>query len=180
MDIRSPTPEDLDALLDFFERIPEGERTFFKEPVLDRPTVERWLTSDRGRRGLAFDDDGRVVGYVAVVRLPGWSDHVGDVRLVVDPERRVQGLGRALARWALLQAVDCGMTKLTVEVVAEQERAVAMFGALGFRAEGLLLDHVRDHDGVLRDLVLLSHPVADSWSAMETAGIHDALRAGDG
>jgi ribosomal protein S18 acetylase RimI-like enzyme len=180
MDIRSPTPEDLDALLDFFERVPESERTFFKEHVLDRSTVEGWLTTDRGRRGLAFDDDGRVIGYVAVMRLSGWSDHVGDVRLVVDPQHRTQGVGRALARWALLQAVDCGMTKLTVEVVAEQERAVAMFSALGFRAEGLLLDHVRDHDGVLRDLVLLSHPVADSWSAMETAGIDDALRAGDG
>ena len=180
MDIRSPTPDDLDALLAFFERVPESERTFFKEHVLDRATVEGWLTTDRGRRGLAFDEDGRVVGYVAVVRLSGWSDHVGDVRLVVDPQRRTQGLGRALARWALLQAVDCGMTKLTVEVVAEQERAVAMFSALGFRAEGLLLDHVRDHDGVLRDLVLLSHPVADLWSAMETAGIDDALRAGDG
>ena len=180
MEIRAPTPDDLDALLDFFERVPESERTFFKEPVLDRPTVEGWLTSDRGRRALAFDDDGRVVGYVAVVRLSGWSDHVGDVRLVVDPERRTQGLGRALARWALVQAVQCGLTKLTVEVVVEQERAVAMFGALGFVAEGLLRDHVRDHDGELRDLVLLSHAVADAWSAMETAGIDDALRAPGG
>ena len=180
MEIRHPTPDDLDALLDFFERVPEGERTFFKEHVLDRSTVEGWLTSDRGRRGLAFDGDGRVVGYVAVVRHSGWSDHVGDVRLVVDPQRRAQGLGRTLARWALLQAIDAGLTKVTVEVVAEQERAVAMFSGLGFRAEGLLLDHVRDHDGVLRDLILLSHPIADSWSAMETMGIDDALRAEGG
>jgi ribosomal protein S18 acetylase RimI-like enzyme len=180
MEIRRPAPDDLDALLDFFGRVPESERTFFKEHVLDRPTVEGWLTSDRGRRGLAFDEDGRVVGYVAVVPHSGWSDHVGDVRLVVDPERRTQGLGRALARWALVQAVQCGLTKLTVEVVAEQEGAVAMFGALGFVAEGLLRDHVRDHDGELRDLVLLSHMVADSWSAMATAGIDDALRAPGG
>jgi ribosomal protein S18 acetylase RimI-like enzyme len=179
MDIRTPTPDDLDALLAFFERVPESERTFFKEHVLDRATVEGWLTSDRGRRALAFSDGGQVIGYVAVVRLSGWSDHVGDVRLVVDPTHRTQGVGRALARWALVQALEAGLTKLTVEVVAEQERAVAMFSSLGFRAEGLLLDHVRDHDGILRDLVLLSHPVADSWSAMETAGIDDALR-GDG
>ncbi len=180
MEIRTPTPDDLDPLLDFFERVPESERTFFKEHVLDRSTVEGWVTTDRGRRGLAFDEDGRVVGYVAVVPHSGWSDHVGDVRLVVDPERRTQGLGRALARWALLQAVKCGLTKLTVEVVVEQERAVAMFGGLGFVAEGLLRDHVRDHDGELRDLVLLSHAVADSWSAMETVGIDDALRAEGG
>jgi L-amino acid N-acyltransferase YncA len=180
MDIRTATVEDLDTLLDFFERVPESERTYFKEPVLDRPSVETWLTTARGRRGLAFDEDGRVVGYVAVIPHSGWSDHVGDVRLVVDPQLRRTGLGRTLARWALVQAVQCGLTKLTVEVVIEQERAVAMFGALGFVAEGLLRDHVRDHDGELRDLVLLSHSVTDSWSAMQTAGIDDALRAEGG
>lgn len=175
MQIREPSEADLDALIAFFERVPESERTFFKEPVLDRATVEGWLTSDRGRRALAHDDDGTVVGYVAVIRLTGWSDHVGELRLVVDPERRGHGLGRALARWALLQAIDCGLGKLTVEVVAEQEGAVAMFTGLGFQAEALLRDHVRDRDGELRDLVVLSHSVADAWSAMETAGIDDAL-----
>jgi GNAT superfamily N-acetyltransferase len=120
MEIREPSEADLDALSAFFERVPESERTFFKEPVLDRATVEGWLTGERGRRGLALSDDGRVVGYVAVIRLTGWSDHVGEVRLVVDPEARGQGLGRALARWALLQALDCDLKKLTVEVVAEQ------------------------------------------------------------
>ena len=175
MQIREPSEADLDALLGFFQRVPESERTFFKEPVLDRATVEGWLTGERGRRGLALSDDGRVVGYVAVIRLTGWSDHVGEVRLVVDPQERGRGLGRALARWALLQALDGDLKKLTVEVVAEQEGAVSMFGGLGFQAEGLLRDHVRDRDGALRDLILLSHSVEDAWSAMETAGIDDAL-----
>jgi ribosomal protein S18 acetylase RimI-like enzyme len=175
MEIRAPAPADVNALLDFFGRIPESERTFFKEAVLDRPTVEGWLTADRGRRALAVEDHGLVVGYVAVVRLTGWSDHVGEVRLVIDPERRGRGLGRDLARWALLQAVDCGLGKLSVEVVADQDGACAMFAALGFQGEGLLRDHVRDRDGALRDLVLLAHPIADHWSAMETAGIDDAM-----
>jgi len=172
--IRPPTEQDLDALMEFFARVPEGERAFFKEQVLDRPTVQTWLGEERGRRGLAVED-GQVVGYVAVVRLPGWSDHVGEVRLVVDPGHRGHGLGRALARWALAQALDCGLRKLYVEVVAEQEGAVAMFGALGFTAEGLLRDHVRDQGGGLRDLVLLAHPVDDHWAAMTAAGIDDAL-----
>jgi ribosomal protein S18 acetylase RimI-like enzyme len=175
VNIRPPVPTDLEALLDFFGRVPESERTFFKEEILDRATVERWVRSERGRRGIAVED-GRVLGYVAVVPLPGWSDHVGDLRLVVDPEWRGQGVGRALARWALLQALECGLSKLSVEVVADQEGAVGMFGALGFEAEGFLRDHVRDRDGVLRDLVMLAHPVADAWSAMETAGIDDAVR----
>ena len=158
MQIREPSEADLDGLIAFFERVPESERTFFKEPAT-----------------AALADDGRVVGYVAVVRLSGWSDHVGEVRLVVDPEARGQGLGRGLARWALLQALEADLKKLTVEVVAEQEGAVSMFSGLGFQAEGLLRDHVRDRDGELRDLILLSHSVEDAWSAMETAGIDDAL-----
>jgi len=174
MELRAPAEGDLDALMDFFGRVPESERTFFKEPVLDRQIVESWLSAERGRRGIAVED-GRVAGYVAVIPLPGWSDHVGELRLVVDPEHRGRGLGRDLARWALLQAIECGLTKLVVEVVADQEGAVTMFQALGFQAEGLLRDHVRDRDGDLRDLVLLAHPVADQWSAMETAGIEDAI-----
>jgi ribosomal protein S18 acetylase RimI-like enzyme len=175
MQLRAPTPDDTTALLDFFGRVPEDERTFFKEEVLDRDTVRAWLESERGRRGIACGDDGSVIGYAAVVRLPGWSDHVAELRLVVDPDQRGQGLGRSLARWALVQALDCGLAKLFVEVVAEQEGAVAMFTALGFQAEGLLRDHVRDRGGELRDLVLLAHPVDDQWSAMATAGIDDAV-----
>jgi GNAT superfamily N-acetyltransferase len=171
MEIRRPAADDVDALLDFFARIPAAERTFFKEPVLDRATVEGWVG---GARGLACDA-GAVAGYVAVVPLGGWSDHVGEVRLVVDPEHRGQGVGRMLARWALLQALELGLSKLYVEVVADQEGAVGMFLALGFQAEGVLADHVRDRDGQLRDLVLLAHPVADQWAAMASAGIDDAV-----
>ena len=172
-------PERCDALLRFFGSLPEGDLTFIKEEVTDPETVRSWTKGDGpGGRWVAVADpadDGEVTGYVAVRPLPGWSDHVGEVRLVVDPAARGQGLGRALARWALLQALECDMKKLTVDVVAEQEGAVSMFGGLGFQAEGLLRDHVRDRDGELRDLILLSHSVEDAWSAMETAGIDDAL-----
>src|SRR5215210_5992039 len=110
MEVRRPNPEDIDSLLAFFARIPAAERTFFKEEVLEREDVEAWGTG-AGRRALACDG-GDVVGYVAVVPLSGWSDHVGEIRLVVDPERRRAGIGRELARWALVQAVDGGLRKL--------------------------------------------------------------------
>lgn len=174
MEIRRPGPDVVDALLEFFGRIPAAERTFFKESVLDRATVASWTG---GARGLACER-GEIAGYVAVVPLGGWSDHVGELRLVVAPEWRRQGVGRRLARWALLQAIELGLRKVYVEVVADQEGAVAMFLELGFQAEGVLADHVRDRDGTLRDLVLLAHPIADQWAAMASAGIDDALGNG--
>lgn len=174
MEVRAPVPGDRQALLDFFARVPVHERTFFKEDVVEPAVVDSWLSGARGRRAVACED-GEVAGYVAVVPLHGWADHVGEVRLVVAPDRRRTGLGSQLARWSLVQALDLGLRKLFVEVIADQDGAIAMFQALGFQAEGLLRDHVRDHDGSLHDLVLLAHPVTEQWEAMMTAGIEAEL-----
>ena len=154
MQIREPSAQDLDALLAFFARVPESERTFFKGAVLDR-ALSRAGCGDRGRRAARARRRRHGGGLRRGDPAHGLVGPRRDLRLVVDPAHRGQGLGRALARWALLQAIDCGLSKLTVEVVAEQDGAVAMFTALGFQAEALLRDHVRDRDGELRDLVLL-------------------------
>ncbi len=136
-------PERCDALLTFFAELPEGDLTFIKEEVTDPETVRSWAAATTpGGRWVAVDGD-RVTGYVAVRPLPGWSDHVGEVRLVVAPSARGSGLGRELTRRALVQAVGAGLSKLVVEVVAEQGAALALFTDLGFSGEALLRDHIR-------------------------------------
>jgi ribosomal protein S18 acetylase RimI-like enzyme len=165
-------PEHCDALLRFFGDLPEGDRTFIKEEVTDPETVRAWTTG--GNRWVAVEGD-EVRGYVAVLRLPGWSDHVGEVRLVVAPAARGSGLGRELARHALVAGVEAGLTKLVVEVVAEQGAALALFTELGFSGEALLRDHIRDRDGQLRDLMVLAHHVGETWSGMDTVGVADEL-----
>jgi ribosomal protein S18 acetylase RimI-like enzyme len=165
-------PEHCDAVLRFFRDLPEGDRTFIKEEVTDPETVREWTTGSN--RWVAVEGDA-VRGYVAVLRLPGWSDHVGEVRLVVAPAARGGGLGRELARHALVAGVGAGLTKLVVEVVAEQGAALALFSALGFSGEALLRDHIRDRDGQLRDLMVLAHHVGETWSGMDTVGVADEL-----
>lgn len=170
-------PERCDALLAFFGSLPEGDRTFIKEEVTDPDTVRSWATEDSpGGRWVAVDGD-EVTGYVAVRPLPGWSDHVGEVRLVVSPTRRGSGLGRELARRALTEAVSSGLSKLVVEIVAEQGAALALFTDLGFSGEAVLRDHIRDRDGELRDLMVLAHHVNETWAGMDTVGIADELSA---
>jgi ribosomal protein S18 acetylase RimI-like enzyme len=170
--------EHCEALLRFFQALPEGDRTFIKEDVTDPATVRSWTAGDdRAQRWVAIAEGGDVVGYVAVLRLPGWSDHVGEVRLVVSPSARGSGLGRELARHALVQAVSAGRTKLVVEVVAEQGAALALFTGLGFSGEALLRDQIRDREGRLRDLMVLAHHVGETWSGMDTVGVADELGA---
>jgi L-amino acid N-acyltransferase YncA len=169
--IRRPESGDAGQLKDFFRRVPAADRNFFKEDVLDAATVESWLRDERARRSLALEDEGRVVGYAAVIPVSGWSRHVGEIRLVVDPAARRKGIGRALARWAVLEAARLGLSKVFVEVVADQEAALVMFQQFGFVGEALLKDHVLDRRGKLHDLVILSMNLADSYSAMATMGM---------
>jgi len=166
-----------DALLRFFADLPEGDRTFIRDDVTDADVVRGWAAGGTPgvRRWVSVDGDAAVTGYVAVLRLPGWSDHVGELRLVVSPDARGTGLGRRLARHALVQAVEDGLAKLVVEVVAEQGAALALFTDLGFTGEALLVDHIRDRDGKLRDLLVLAHHVRDTWSGMDAVGLTDAL-----
>lgn len=170
-----------DALLQFFRSLPEADRTFIKEDVTDPATVRSMASAATSRTGrhhrwVAVDGNGEdITGYVAVLPLAGWSDHVGEIRLVVASSRRGSGLGRALARHALVQAVEAGLTKLIVEVVAEQGPSLALFTGLGFSGEALLRDQIRDRDGELRDLMVLAHHVGETWSRMDSVGVADAL-----
>ena len=60
MEIRAIEAGDGPALVRFFERIPESDRTFLKEDVGDTHVVEHWVAPGAGRR-IAIDD-GEVVG----------------------------------------------------------------------------------------------------------------------
>jgi ribosomal protein S18 acetylase RimI-like enzyme len=165
---------DAEALRAFFERVPEGDRTFFRENVLAPGVIASWL-ADRHSRRLVAIDGGGVTGYLAIIPQIGWTSHVAEIRLVVDPARRREGIGRALARRGLVEGLNMGLSKLVVEVAAEQEPAVAMFCAIGFEAEALFKGHVRDAAGQLHDLIVLAHFVDETRSVMHTTGIDEII-----
>lgn len=169
MEIHELAPRHRTALEEFLWRIPTSDRTFFKEAVDDPAVIAGWIGSG-GSRWIAVEN-GMVLGYVAVVPLHGRSDHVGEIRLIVDPERRGEGLGNALARHAIIAAFKLGLTKLVVEVLATQPFTIDMFRALGFDPEALLAGHVRGDDGQLLDLMILAHSATDSSAALAAAGL---------
>lgn len=173
MNVRPLENDDRDGLRAFFARISESDRTFFKDDVLDPAVVAGWLHDQRGRRLVAVDDgvggDGAIIGYAAVLPGFGWSSHVGELRLVVDPERRRAGVGKQLARQGLVTAIEMGRAKVVVDVIADHEGTIGLFSTLGFQAEALLRDHVRDRDGEVHDLIIMGHLIEDTLSAMATA-----------
>lgn len=134
-------------LTGLFGELSDRDLTLIKENLTDPVAVRRWAAHP-GQQWVALDG-ADIVGYAAVRPLPEWSDHVGELRLVVDPARRRVGVGGALARHALIEAVRAGRRKLIVELAADQDNAPAMFAALGFTGEALL---ARPHPGSQRGI----------------------------
>jgi L-amino acid N-acyltransferase YncA len=85
---------------------------------------------------------------------------VGEVRLLVASDRRGAGLGRDLLEAIYTVAVERGVEKLTAQMTPDQIGSVMLFESLGFRAEALLKDHVRDGAGHSHDLTVLSYELA--------------------
>lgn len=169
-DLRRLTPADEGAVTRFTRALPESEQTFLKEDV-DTGTIGRWCTDERVPRWIVVGDDGEVQAMLSLIPGALWSSHVGELRMVVGPDHRRKGIGKRLARIGLAEALRLGMGKVVVEVAAEQEGHIGMFTSIGFTAEALLQDHIRDGDGNLRDLVLLSHHAQGVSGGMAAIGM---------
>ena len=68
-----------------------------------------------------------------------------------------------------------GSAKMVAQMTVDQRGAIGVFEGLGFRAEALLHDHVKDRDGRTHDIVILSHDVAKFQSQMAAYGVVQAL-----
>lgn len=172
-EIRNLTAADVDGLGAMFHRLSDLDLTLIREDLHD-PAHVRSLAQAPDLRWVAVDD-GAVVGWAAVNRLPGWSDHVGELRIVVDPSSRGSGLGRDLTKRALRDGFNAGLGKIVIELATDQEGVIEMFSSLGFTGEALLRDHIRDRDGELRDLIVLAHHVREGFDTLDVIGVADAL-----
>jgi ribosomal protein S18 acetylase RimI-like enzyme len=173
-EVRVYSPTGSDAMMRFATSLSKEDRNFLKEDASDPHVLDRWSRSHDVDRFVAIQD-GDVVGYVGIHPLRGWSSHVSEVRVLVAPEVRGQGLGQRLVQTAVAAAIAKGMEKLVVEVVADQGRTIGMLQANGFVPEALLADHIRDRQGHLRDLMVLSCRASELAGYLELVGVNESL-----
>jgi ribosomal protein S18 acetylase RimI-like enzyme len=175
-ELRELTAQDTAALREFFAAMPGEDRTFFFFDVDDPSVVDTYATDTHRIKRCAVDGDGQILGIAALEPGSNWSSHVAELVLLVSPQARRQGLGRALARAMLIAAVERGFKRVWVMIAADSVGAIEMFGGLGFEGEALLRDQLRNpDDGALRDTVILAHLVDENWSTMLTGGFEEAL-----
>jgi RimJ/RimL family protein N-acetyltransferase len=179
LELARMAPGDGEALAAFAAALPAHDLLFLRRDISQPKVIAAWMqASAEGRLHslAARDADGALVGCTAiVVDALSWSRHVGELRVLVAPAWRGKGLGRLLIQECFAQALELGLDKLVAQMTVDQEAAIAVFEELGFRAEALLRDHVKDREGQLHDLALLSHDVRAVQSRLQAYGVSDAL-----
>jgi L-amino acid N-acyltransferase YncA len=154
---------DREPMLAFARALPAHDLLFLPIDITRPEGVDAWLGGiARGSvTTLLAERDGAVVGAATIDRGElDWSSHVGALRVMVSAAMRGKGLGRILTQEAFALALSLGIDKIVAHMTVDQLGARAVFQGMGFRAEALLRDHVRDRDGRTHDLLILSHEVA--------------------
>ena len=163
--------KDREALLAFFQKMPEADRLFLKDNVTDPAVVDRWaaeLNYDKVFPLLAWKENDVVGDATLHKNLGGWMKHVGTIRMVVAREFQKHGVGSILANELFLHALKSGLEKIVAEIMETQEGAKKVFEKLGFRQEAVLHGHVRDQIGIRHDLLVLTKDLEEFWANIQT------------
>lgn len=157
--IRNLQENDRAALTTFGQSLPKNDLLYLEDDFTHPEIIARLTNAanaENWRQIVALSDDGAIVGYTAALRMPGWSHHVANIRLIVLPRYRRSGLGMQLAQVIVEAARDLGAAKVTVDMLAALTAGQAIFSRLGFAVEGQLARHAIDRDGNLHDIVIMS------------------------
>jgi RimJ/RimL family protein N-acetyltransferase len=158
---------DAEQLVAFFQRIPEDDRWYLRHDVSNPTTVRQWALGVDYERVIPIVaiHEGQIIGDVTLHRRRyGSTRHVGEVRIVIDPDYRTKRLGT----WMLLDIVQLatglGLEKLVAEVASNETAALKAIRRLDFVREAVIPEFHKDRAGNERDLVVMVKNLAPRWT----------------
>ena len=139
MNFRRATLKDCAALAELNHQLirDEGHRNSMTVPELEQ-RMKGWLTAEYA--AVLFEKDGEVVAHALYREQP---EEIYLRQLFVMRNRRRQGLGRR-AMEILRTQIWPKHKRLTVEVLVQNEAAVAFWRAMGYRDYSLALEILPD------------------------------------
>jgi L-phenylalanine/L-methionine N-acetyltransferase len=142
--IRRAEAEDCSEICEMFES-PKVYAGTMQVPYPSREYWRRRLSENtQSVYTLVGIIDERIVGMVSVVTFPERPrrKHVGVIAICVDGDWQGKGVGAALMR-AIVDLADnwLNLTRLELEVYADNEAAIHLYERFGFEVEGILRRH---------------------------------------
>jgi len=150
--------DDTAAVAGLLRALPERDLLFVGFDINDDAVIARWTNPDDGRNavGVVARRGETVLGFAVLQRdRAPWKRHIGSVLVVVAADARGLGLGTLLVHRAILLAGELGLERIVARMLVEDRDTVRVFEKLGFRHEGLLIDHAKASDGTLYDIAYM-------------------------
>ncbi len=163
--IRPLHPDDDTALHQFFLRVPEEDRFYLNNDVTAPEVIQEFtdnISLDVAIPLVAVSGDKIIADSTLHRSRRASRRHVGELRIVVDPEYRGRGLGARLIDELIQLGVDLGLERVVFELVDRREMpAIQAAKAAGFEEVAVLEGRVRDMYGIMQDLVILELPLEE-------------------
>lgn len=172
--LRLMDAKDGPLMLDFAQQLPYHDLLFLRRDITQQAAIDRWLRDieNQDMYTLLVEDETRMLGYCSLHRNDfDWSRHVAEIRVLISPTARETGLGRLLTRESFNIAVSLGIQKVVARMTLDQTGARIVFEELGFRAEAILRDEVKDRAGKTHDMLLMANDVAAFVARGEAYGL---------
>jgi GNAT superfamily N-acetyltransferase len=154
--IRPFAAGDVEAVHDFFRRLPEDYVRCAWDRIDRRATIERWaedLDFDKAVPLLALDGTRVVADATLHYRAGGPLRLVGRIKWLIDTEFRGVGLGTVFVNDFITLARENGLRHLTCMLIRDlEEDAIATLKSMGFDSY-TLPGYGTDPDGTPRDMV---------------------------
>lgn len=122
----------------------------------DIPSWQTWDAAHLDAPRLVADEDGAVVGWVAVSHVSRRSAYRGVVEhsVYVDDGARRRGVGRLLLDALVAAAPEHGIWTIQTSIIEANEPSLRLHEAAGFRVVGRR-ERIAQRDGVWLDTLLL-------------------------
>ena len=161
--LRLMTSFDAERIVRFAHSLPADDLLHLRLDITDPAVVKEWVRNLEAKKTVTViaETGEEMAGYAILHHhVVTWQRHLGEIRILLKPEFRSQGLGRTLAEEVISIAQDLELSKVVAQMMPDQPGARAMFLRLGFQTEALLPDFVIDRSGQTRDLIVMAYDMA--------------------
>lgn len=172
IELRLMSVRDEVKFLAFARALPMDDLLYEQRDITDEHVVEEWLRSIRRGQALtvlAYDNE-RILGEASLEHSQStWTEHRGEIRVVIATAARGRGLGGILTREIFDLAKELGLQQLTAQMIENQTNAQAVFRGLGFEPVAVLPGFAVDQNRKEHDLIVMMHHLGSDKSALQGA-----------